>query len=333
MSIINFKEFDDNLRINEYQDPKKEVDKGIGGWWNSTKRFISGVGKGALDGTVLAKNQDPGEDIPAILYSADLAYSSILQLAKSINGVLTYLSGDRLQKAKSSASEVTSWISQSLEELNSIRERGRNMDSYSSTKGKIESIRKQLGIYAGNRPGQQSWLEKWTREFLGKNNEEIQANAYLESGSEYETKADSLIYELMGFYKAQEKIEKGEIQNIISDAIDYIKGKKGDKKLKPKDERLINKGEDNLPEVVRDFRNNLNALMIKTRDDSKWSEADADCENEAAYLISSITKEDPKKFKEKEGFKELQRKVKKLKELQPVIDKLITKDVKKPPKV
>jgi hypothetical protein len=333
MSIINFDDFEDNLKINEDDNSKKEVDKGIGGWWNSTKKFISGVGKGALDGTVLAKKQDPGEDIPALLYSADIAFNTVLQLASSINSVLTYLSGERLGKAKSSASEVTDFISKSLDELNSIRTSGRNMSSYSSTKQKIEEIRKKLGIYMSNRPGQESWLEKWTREYLGKDNEAIQSNAFLESGSSYEAQADSIIYDLMGYYKMQQKIEKTEIQNIVSDAIDYIKGNSNRKPLKPKDERLINKGEYNLPEVVRDFRNNLNSLMIKTRDDSKWSEADSDCETEAAYLISSITKEDPKKFKEKEGFKELQRKVKKLKELQPEINKITSKDVIKPPKI
>lgn len=334
MSIINFKEFENNLRIYEYKDPDKEIDKGTGGWWNSSKKFFRGIGKGALDGTVLASKQDPGEDIPALLYSADIAFNSVLQLASSINNVLTYLSGTRLSKAKSSASEVTSFISKSLDELNSIRENGRNLPSYSGAKDKIEQIRKQLGIYMGNRPGQQSWLEKWTREYIGKDNEAIQANAFLEAGNEFETKADAIIYELMGFYKEQEKIEKREIQNIIADAVSYIAGKiTGTKPQKPKDERLIDKGEENQPDVVREFRKNLNDLYIENRDDPKWSEQDEDCENEAAYLISAITKEDPKKYKDKEGFKELQRKVKKVKEMQPVIKKVLSKEIPKPPKI
>ncbi len=137
----------------------------------------------------------------------------------------------------------------------------------------------------------------------------------------------------MGFYKEQEKIEKREIQNIIADAVDYITGGSSTKPQKPKDERLINKGEENVPDVVREFRNNLNALYIENRDDPKWSELDVDCENEAAYLISAITKEDPKKYKDKEGFKELQRKVKKIKELQPVVKKVLSKEVIKPPKI
>jgi hypothetical protein len=58
----------------------KIVNENFGAWLNQASQWVSGVGKGALAGTVLAKKDDPdyNRDVQDQLYRAEILQSAIL---------------------------------------------------------------------------------------------------------------------------------------------------------------------------------------------------------------------------------------------------------------
>jgi hypothetical protein len=83
-----------------------------------------------------------------------------------------------------------------------------------------------------------------------------------------------------------------------------------------------------VPAAVKKFREDLRKLRIETSNEDIWSEKDDPCAEEAAVVVSHITKKTYKP-KEKESFKELQKDVKKVSKNQPKLKELLLTPIKK----
>jgi hypothetical protein len=177
-------------------------------------------------------------------------------------------------------------------------------------------------------------LDQWAREFLGKNNEGFESNEYLKTGNELSAKASSIITEIASADEMDRKIAEKDFDKIIKRGIDALKGVISNKPLNPKPgselEELIGSKvpEKQIPEIVRKFREDLRKLQIKTSNEDIWSDKDDPCAEEASSIVSQVTKK-AYKPKEQEGFKELQRDVKKVVKNQPKIKELLLTPVKK----
>ena len=102
----------------------KRIVEGFGGFLNTAKQFIAGVGKGALDNTFLGGKDKPEQDIPGAIYSAEVLRNAIITTANKVDNILAVVDKADLENAKSSASEITTFLRASFEELNKIIDEG-----------------------------------------------------------------------------------------------------------------------------------------------------------------------------------------------------------------
>lgn len=334
----------------------KIVNENFGAWLNQARQWAGGVGKGALSGTILAKKEDPAYNtqVQDQLYRAELLQSAIFDAGSTIDSVLRSLEGTTLQKrAKESASEMISFLQQSIKAVQEIIAEGGELDmtnksNYEKAKALAEGRKKQLdGISEGldkivqrsgkSKEGEESYtnspLDTWCREFLGKNNEGYESNEYLKTGNELSAKASSIIAEIATADEQDIQIGEKSIDKIIKRGIKALAGVAGGamddaraRELNGEDP-LIDK-EAQVPAVVKKFRDDLRKLQIETSSEDLWSDKDDPCAEEAAVVVSHITKK-PYKTKEKEGFKELQKDVKKVVKNQKKFKELLTTPIKK----
>ena len=329
------------------------VNENFGAWLNQARQWAGGVGKGALAGTVLAKKDEPAYNtqVQDQLYRAEILQSAIFDAGNTIDSVLRSLEGTTLQKrARESAKDMISFLQQSIKTVQSILAEGGEQDmtnksSYEKDGGLDKGRQKQLDdISAGlDRMVQQSGsaggyensqLDTWCREFLGKNNEGYESNEYLKTGNELSAKASSIITEIATADEQDRKLAEKDVDKIVKRAIKAITGEgKGEiddaraRELRGEDP-LINK-EAQVPAAVQKFREELRKLQIETSNEDIWSDKDDPCAEEASIVVSHITKKTYKP-KEKEGFKELQKDVKKVVKHQKKFKELLTTPVKKP---
>jgi hypothetical protein len=336
----------------------KIVNESFGSWLNQARQWASGVGQGALSGTVFDKGdkQDYNARVQDQLQRAEILQSAIFDAGNTIDSVLNSLEGTDLQKkAKNAASDMISFLQQSIKTVQSIISEGgqgdmTNKSSYANNGGLDPGRKKQLDDVAagldritqrsGSSKGyENSPLDTWCREFLGKHNENFESNEYLSTGNSLVAKAQSIINEIRNAAEVDRKIAEKDVDKVISKGLKQLQrfiGGKSDTQaiLVPKPgsqlEELINRNS-NKPQsaAVQKFREDLRKLNIQTSTEDVWSEKDDPCAEEAATVVSAITK---KKYepKEKEGFKELQRDVKTLVKNQPKIKEILTQ---KPPKI
>jgi hypothetical protein len=133
----------------------KIVNENFGAWLNQASQWVSGVGKGALAGTVLAKKDDPdyNRDVQDQLYRAEILQSAILDAGNTIDSVLRSLEGTSLQKrAKESAGDMISFLRQSITTIQGILAEGgeedmTNKSSYEKNKALVAGRKKQLAGY------------------------------------------------------------------------------------------------------------------------------------------------------------------------------------------
>jgi hypothetical protein len=333
------------------------LNEDFGSWLNQAKQWVGGVGKGALADTVLAKkdDEDYGADVRDQLYRAEILQSAIFDAGNTIDSILKSLEGTRLQKrAKESAGEMISFLQQSIKSVQKILAEGGELDmtdksDYEKAKSLAKGRQEQLDNISdglnkivsrsgdskgGGNNYNNSPLDQWAREFLGKNNEGFESNEYLKTGNELSAKASSIITEIASADEMDRKIAEKDFDKIIKRGIDALKGVISDKPLNPKPgselEELIGSKvpEEQVPEIVRKFREDLRKLQIKTSNEDIWSDKDNPCAEEASSIVSQVTKKTYKP-KEQEGFKELQRDVKKVVKNQPKIKELLLTPVKK----
>lgn len=328
----------------------KIVNENFGAWFNQAKQWAGGVGKGALAGTILDKKEDPAYNtqVQDQLYRAEILQSAIFDAGNTIDSVLRSLEGTTLQKrAKESASEMISFLQQSIKAVQSIIAEGGEQDmTNKSDYEKGGGRKKQLDDIAdgldkivqrsGSSKGyENSPLDTWCREFLGKHNEGFESNEYLKTGNELAAKASSVITEIANADEMDRKIAEKDVDKIIKRALNVLTGgdTKGSINAKPGSEleELIGSKvpEEQVPAIVQKFREDLRKLQINTSNEDIWSDKDDPCAEEAATVVSHITRKEYKP-KEKEGFKELQKDVKKVVKNQKKFKELLTTPVKKP---
>ena len=329
----------------------KIVNENFGAWLNQASQWVSGVGKGALAGTVLAKKDDPdyNREVQDQLYRAEILQSAILDAGNTIDSVLRSLEGTALQKrAKESAGDMISFLRQSITTIQEILAEGgeedmTNKSSYEKDGGLAKGRQKQLDdISAGldkmvQRSGssggyENSQLDTWCREFLGKNNEGFESNEFLKTGNELAAQASAIIAEIATADEQDIQIGEKDIEKIIKRGLDALSGKKSS--IDDARARELN-GEDALidteaqvPAAVKKFRDDLRKLRIESSNEDIWSEKDDPCADEASMVVSSITKKTYKP-KEKESFKELQKDVKKVVKNQKKFKELLTTPIEK----
>jgi hypothetical protein len=333
----------------------KEVHESLGSWLNRAKQWAGGVGKGALSGTVLDKGEDPAYNtqVQDQLQQAEILQSAIFDAGSTIDSVLRSLEGTALQdRARESGSEMISFLQQSIKTVQSIiGEAGEqdmtNKSGYQKNGGldpgrmkQLEAIKAGLDkmmVRSGDSKGggnnyNNSQLDTWCREFLGKNNEGFESNEYLSTGNSLVSKANAILAEIRDADKMDYDIAQKDVDKVIKRGLDklsnYIKGGNS-KKLNPKpgselEDMLIDiESEKPQSAAVQKFREDLKKLRIENSNNSHiWSEDDNPCAEEAATIVSAVTKK-KYKTKEKEGFKELQRDTDSLIKNQPRIKELI----------
>lgn len=332
----------------------KIVNENFGAWLNQASQWVSGVGKGALAGTVLAKKDDPdyNRDVQDQLYRAEILQSAILDAGNTIDSVLRSLEGTALQKrAKESAGDMISFLRQSITTIQGILAEGgeedmTNKSSYEKAKVLVAGRQKQLDaiekglepmVNKSDKSGKgggyvNSQLDTWCREFLGKNNEGFESNEFLKTGNELAAQASAIIAEIATADEQDIQIGEKDIEKIIKRGLDVLSGKKSS--IDDARARELN-GEDALidteaqvPAAVKKFRDDLRKLRIESSNEDIWSEKDDPCADEASMVVSSITKKTYKP-KEKESFKELQKDVKKVVKNQKKFKELLITPVKK----
>jgi len=334
----------------------KIVNENFGAWLNQASQWVSGVGKGALAGTILAKKDDPdyNMEVQDQLYRAELLQSAILDAGSTIDSVLRSLEGTSLQKrARESAGAMISFLQQSIKTVQAIIAEGGEVDmtnksSYEKAKALAAGRKKQLDDIADglepmvNRSGssgkgggyENSQLDTWCREFLGKNNEGFESNEFLKTGNELAAQASSIIAEIATADEQDVKIGEKDVEKIIKRGLNALSGNKSQvddaraRELAGEDPLIDIDTKVQVPAAVKKFREDLRKLRIETSNEDIWSEKDDPCAEEAAVVVSHITKKTYKP-KEKESFKELQKDVKKVSKNQPKLKELLLTPIKK----
>jgi hypothetical protein len=310
----------------------KIINESFGSWLNQARQWASGVGKGAMSGTILDKGEKPAYNtqVQDQLYRAEILQTAIFDAANTIDSVLRSLQGtDLYKRAKESGSEMITFLQQSIKTVQSIiSEAGEqemtNKSKYEKKGGLEEGRKKQLDEISDKldkiiQRGGKGALDTWVREFLGKNNEGFESNEYLSTGNDLVAKATEVLIEIKNADIRDFKIAQKDMDKVVKRGLDAIEGvingKKGSEavKYKPGSEAesimLIDREAEaakQVPEAVRKFRENLRKLQIETSNEDIWSEKDDPCAEEAARVVASLTK---KKYdiKDKKSFKELQR--------------------------
>jgi hypothetical protein len=265
----------------------KKIVEGFGGFLNTAKQFISGVGKGAFDDTLLASKKKPETDFPASIYSAEVLRGALINAANSIDNILSGMDPADVTNAKSSASDMINFIQSSFKEVQKIIEDGGRGDmTNQKMDSSISEISKKLDVIT--RSG--GVLQKWKDEFLGVNNEKIVGREYLDKGRDLVTRARNIIGQIENVKNLKSKIASTDLEGIVKRSIDAAKG--GDTRpLKPKSIKTFGRDEkDQDPVVVREYRERLAKLGLKSKDtEGKYGSDDKIKTKQAMQYIGSVT--------------------------------------------
>ncbi len=148
------------------QEGKKNQPR-VSGFWGWTRRaaeYVSNIGDGALDGTILAGKDKVDPDVPAELHAAETMMGVIISFASEIDNVINGADPKNRDKCKNSASEIVEFVKTSYSRLKEIIDTGMEGDMTSKTrKNDIAEITKKYNDII--RPG--GILNQWKDEFLG----------------------------------------------------------------------------------------------------------------------------------------------------------------------
>ena len=264
----------------------KRIVEGFGGFLNTAKQFIGGVGKGALDGTFLGSKDKPQEDIPGAIYSAEVLRNAIITTANKIDNILAVVDKADLANAQSSASEITTFLKESFVELNKIIDEGGSGQMTAAARNSaVSKISSKLQIMS--RAG--GIIDKWKEEFLGKNNEKFVGSAYLDKGRGLMQEARAMMQKVQNVKALQAKVKAGEADEIIKRSLAAIKG--GDTRPeKPKEIKTFGAdAKDQEPEIVKQYRARLEKIGLPSTDTDLYGKMDQQQTKRAMQYIGTIT--------------------------------------------
>lgn len=264
----------------------KRIVEGFGGFLNTAKQFIGGVGKGALDGTFLGSKDKPQEDIPGAIYSAEVLRNAIITTANKIDNILAVVDKADLANAQSSASEITTFLKESFVELNKIIDEGGSGQMTAAARNSaVSKISSKLQIMS--RAG--GIIDKWKEEFLGKNNEKFVGSAYLDKGRGLMQEARAIMQKVQNVKALQAKVKAGEADEIIKRSLAAMKG--GDTRPeKPKELKTFGSdAKDQEPEIVKQYRARLEKIGLPSTDTDLYGKMDQQQTKRAMQYIGTIT--------------------------------------------
>ena len=264
----------------------KRIVEGFGGFLNTAKQFIGGVGKGALDDTFLGSKDKPQEDIPGAIYSAEVLRNAIITTANKIDNILAVVDKADLANAKSSASEITTFLKESFVELNKIIDEGGSGQMTAAARNSaVSKISSKLQIMS--RAG--GIIDKWKEEFLGKNNEKFVGSAYLDKGRGLMQEARAMMQKVQDVKALKAKIKSGEADEIIKRSLAAMKG--GDiRPEKPKEIKTFGAdAKDQEPEIVKEYRARLEKIGLPSTDTDLYGKMDQQQTKRAMQYIGTIT--------------------------------------------
>ncbi len=278
----------------------------FGGFLASARGFLGGVKQGASDAlgkTIFAPKEKYVAELPSDVYSAEILKSSIIATANKIGNILMALPQQDQSAAKSSISEVTTFLKDAYGKIESIivdskkvivaRNQGKPTPegamldkTRTATLNDISSRLEQI-----NRPD--GVIYKWKNEFLGKHNEKLVSASYLDKGLALIAKAESLRLEIEDVKKYKQNIKDLEAEEVVKRSIEagkeVVQGEDGDNRpYKPKDVKVFSK-DDEETEIVQAYRDRLKNLGIESSGSGKYSSSDEDATKKAMTYLGTVT--------------------------------------------
>ena len=275
--VLSKKPQEKKLESYTYIDNERHVlSENFGGFLNANKAFGTGiVGPGIFN-----KASGPGSvDKASISYAAENLKGALMSAASEIDNVINFKKntsgesdgdnkiGDEVAKqtaeeAKSSASEMISFIRESFKYVININKELEGTGSLKSIKTKLDEIAEQLKIY--RRPG--GTLDQWKNDVLsgstkGGGRERIASSADLQKGRELMSMASSLSAEVSKAQEIKKEVESKDANKVLKQAVDAFNGVSSDDKqsrVKTRDDvkTFPKKGEQD-KEVVKSFQQRL----------------------------------------------------------------------------
>jgi hypothetical protein len=264
------------------QEGKKNEPKvsGFWGWTRRAKEFVSGIGDGALDGTILAGKDKAGPDVPAELHTAEMLMDVIVALASEVDNVINGADPKNAAECRNSASEIIDFIKNAYSRLKLIIENGVNGDMTSKTRQQnLEDIQKQYNIII--RPD--GVLNKWKNEYLGSNREMMLNSEYLSRGMELVAQGDKVISEITNLGNLRSKIESTEIDSQIKRFKGAFSSPAAGESEQEREFKLSN------AESVKSFRERLNKIGIENRATGDYGKEDEGPTMKAIQTIGAVT--------------------------------------------
>lgn len=278
----------------------------FGGFLASARGFLGGVKQGASDAlgkTIFAPKEKPVADLPSDVYSAEILKSSVIATANKIGNILMALPQQDQSAAKSSISEVTTFLKDAYGKLESIivdskkvitdRNQGKGTPEGAMLDKTRTATLKEISsrIEQINRPD--GVIYKWKNEFLGKHNEKLVSASYLDKGLALIAKAESMRNEIENVNKYKENIENLEAGNVVNRAVvsaqETVEGDDVDNRpYKPSDTKVFSK-EDEDTESVKAYRERLKNLGIESSGTGKYSSSDDEATKRAMTYLATVT--------------------------------------------
>ena len=266
---------------------QEKILEDFGGFLANKKAFVSGVGKGIVDGFKGGpKDQSAksGDDKASLLYAADVLKGSLVGLASEIDNVIAFkkniqglgndsstdTESEKLtrksavkteQEAKAEASEMISFVQDSFKYVVNVpKELESSSVSLSPIKTKLDDISKQIAII-GRKGGT---LEKWKNDVLGESRERVASTAYLEKGRELMQMAAAKAAEVTNQQAIEKRYRDRDADVVIKKAVDMVKGDSGSggalpSKIKRKSDVLVFSKDAKKPDkaTVKSFQQRL----------------------------------------------------------------------------
>ena len=249
--IVLSKKPDDKKEESEnWIGQQERILEGFAGFLDNKKAFVSGVGRGIVDGFKGGpKDQSvkSGDDKASLLYAADALKGSLVGLASEIDNVVAFkrniqgLGDDSSadtetekltrksavkteQEAKAEASEMISFVQDSFKYVVSVpKELESSSSSLSSIKSKLDDISKQIAII-GRKGGT---LEKWKNDVLGESRERVASISYLEKGRALMQMAAAKAAEVTDQQAIEKRYRDRDADVVFKKAVDMFKGGTG----------------------------------------------------------------------------------------------------------
>ena len=226
---------------------KDSILEDLGGFLHQNKPFVDGVAQGVKNLFKGNKETPLGKtDASSLYYAAENLKGAVMSAASEIDNVINFKkslygtegNGDSAteksvglsaEEAKSSASEMISFLRDSFKYLVNIQEEIKQ-NPPSQIKSKLDAIEKQLTII-GRKDGP---MDKWKNEVMGEQRERVASSGYLQKGRELMQMASDKTAEVTKQSELKQQIRNREGDVLLKKAIDSVKGKPAEQAKLPK---------------------------------------------------------------------------------------------------